>query len=95
MPIPRSPRPPRGVSPLFNDRHKLKVQFAEALDLLGRLVDHQDDPCEFDHHGTCRMHSAASGEPGTCAVAQARAWLAEHRPAPPATGPAPAGQVEP
>jgi hypothetical protein len=48
----------------------------KAIEHLHRLVDHQDDPCEFDHHGTCQAHFTDGSEPGKCGVAEARAFLA-------------------
>jgi hypothetical protein len=78
MPVPRSPRPQNA----HDDRpSRLRRQLAEAITHLHRLVDHQDDPCDFDHHGQCQTHSTDGSEPGKCGVAEARAWLAEHDPA--------------
>lgn len=42
----------------------------DALAHLHRLVDHQDDECQFDHHGLCQAH------PGKCGVVEARQFLA-------------------
>jgi hypothetical protein len=64
------------------DRLTLRTPAAEPdsqLDLvavLGRLVDHETDPCAEDHHGNCLQHSL-SGSP--CAVRQARKLLAQLR----------------
>lgn len=35
------------------------------------LVDHEDEPCRFDHHGYCQEHTLTK----PCAVAVARALL--------------------
>lgn len=43
----------------------------EARGLLHRFVDHEDDPCRFDHHGDCQEH----GSSGPCQVAEARRLL--------------------
>lgn len=48
-----------------------------AIEHLRRLADHQDDDCQFDHHGRCQIHSADGSESGKCGVAEARAFLAE------------------
>jgi hypothetical protein len=53
-------------------------QLVEAINILHRLVDHQDDACDFGHHGQCQTHFTDGSEPGKCGVAEARAWLAEH-----------------
>lgn len=47
----------------------------EAVQHLHRLVDHQDDECQFDHHGCCQTHWVDGGAPGKCGVVEARAFL--------------------
>lgn len=52
--------------------------FRQALIHLHRLVDHEDDECQFDHHGFCQAHFVDGSEPGKCGVAEAREFLAKH-----------------
>ena len=56
----------------------------EARGLLHRFVDHEDDPCRFDHHGDCQEH----GSSGPCQVAEARRLLGLDRAEGGAHGPA-------
>ena len=77
MNVPGQPRP-KGYSTAEKLRDGYRRQLREAVAHLHRLVDHQDDPCDFDHHGRCQAHSTDGSEPGKCGVAEARAWLAEH-----------------
>lgn len=58
--------------------HPAARWFRQALTHLHRLVDHQDDECVFDHHGSCQTHFTDGSEPGKCGVAEARQFLAEH-----------------
>lgn len=51
-------------------------QLTTALELLERLVDHEDGPCVIDHNGYCQEHGLSSAP---CATATARAFLAAHR----------------
>jgi hypothetical protein len=55
----------------------LRADRDQARTHLRRLVDHQDDPCHFDHRGTCQAHSVDGSEPGKCGVVEARQFLAE------------------
>lgn len=48
----------------------------DALQHLHRLVDHQDNDCDFDHHGFCQTHSISGSEAGKCGVVEAREFLA-------------------
>lgn len=48
----------------------------EAIEQLRRVVDHQDDPCEFNHHGRCETHHVDGTGQNKCGIAEARAWLA-------------------
>jgi hypothetical protein len=45
---------------------------AQAHQLLLDLVEHEDDPCSYDHHGYCQTHG-----PGEipCTIATARQFL--------------------
>lgn len=45
---------------------------AKARELLRRFVEHEDQPCRFDHHGYCQEHG--TDEP-PCAVRVARQLL--------------------
>lgn len=46
----------------------------DALRLLRGFVEHEDQPCQFDHHGCCQEHGWF-GEPGECGVREARQLL--------------------
>lgn len=48
----------------------------EAIEHLRRVVDHQDDPCEFNHHGRCETHHVDGSGQNKCGIAEARTWLA-------------------
>lgn len=58
----------------------LRAERNQARAHLHRLVDHQDDECQFDHHGTCQAHFVGGSEPGKCGVVEARQFLAEAEP---------------
>lgn len=78
MVVPRSPHPQKTDTGQNSRARKTEVALIEAIALLHRLVDHQDDECTFDHHGLCRAHFVDGSQPGKCGAAEARAWLAEH-----------------
>lgn len=42
--------------------------------LLTGLVEAEDDPCWFDHHGCCQAHGWF-GDPGECYTREARELL--------------------
>lgn len=46
-------------------------RLSEALILLHRLVDREDEPCRLDHHGYCQTHLLEL----ECSVKAAREWL--------------------
>lgn len=56
---------------------RLRRQLAEATILLGHFVDHEDQPCRFDHHGACQEHGGSSLR--RCDVAAGRELLARVR----------------
>lgn len=64
--------PSRGV-PLVPMIHRA-CENAELRKLLTGLVEGEDQPCRFDHHGYCQEHGWF-GEPGECYLAQARTAL--------------------
>lgn len=52
----------------YSAYRKAQAGLDEALTHLHRLVDHQDDECQFDHHGLCQAHFIDGSEPGKCGV---------------------------
>lgn len=65
------------VQTVLADNKRLRQQLAEATALIGRFVDHEDQPCRFDHHGAYQEHGGSSLRP--CDVAVGREWLARVR----------------
>lgn len=67
----------RGVADLISmvnsSDDKACDQIHRLMSILRRMVDHENDPCELDHHGSCQTHN--SGSP--CITAVARRSLAE------------------
>ena len=86
MPVPGQRPKGYGTTEMLRDRYRR--QLAEAIAHLRRLVDHQDDECEFDHHGLCQAHFIDGSEPGKCGIVEAREFLARVEPPAPeeATG---------
>lgn len=67
----------------YGDSHTLPLDsiakcrvhgFLRVRTLLHELVEGEDRPCRFDHHGYCQEHSSF-GEPGSCLTADAREAL--------------------
>jgi len=56
---------------------RLRAQLAEATALLGHFVDHEDQPCELNHHGACKAHGGSELRP--CDVAVGRELLGRLR----------------
>lgn len=67
----------RGAALFAADVRTVLEERVEAVDHLHRIVDHQDDDCTFDPHGTCQAHFVDGSEPGKCGVAEARTFLAQ------------------
>jgi hypothetical protein len=65
------------VAELVAEVKRLRTQLAEAATLLGHFVDHEDEPCRFDHHGACQEHGGSSLR--RCDVAAGRELLARTR----------------
>jgi hypothetical protein len=47
----------------------------ELFDVVARFVDHEEDACDLDHHGNCKMH----GKSEPCVIKQGRDLLARLR----------------
>lgn len=55
---------------------KLNTLLARALSILENMINVDDDPCEFDHHGYCQAHNWFYTEP-KCPDARAKELLKE------------------
>ena len=55
-----------------SQRDTFHTDLANATGILRRLVEHDTDPCDFDHDGLCQTHSLHS-QP--CPVASARRFI--------------------
>jgi len=53
----------------------LQSHYATAVELLGRLVDHEDTRCRLDHNGYCQEHNLSK----PCDIPEARELLARIR----------------
>lgn len=62
--------------PTENDKYETVPQdmLYTPARLLERFVGHEDQPCDFDHHGICQVHPGAQ-EKFDCPVAKARKLL--------------------
>lgn len=70
------PRHPQQAPAVPDRRSATEAGLDEAVHLLRRLVEHEEDPCVLDHLGAfCLVHDIGNGEAGMCAVADARAFL--------------------
>lgn len=58
------------------ERDQARELAREAIDHLERQVGNEDDPCDFDHHGSCQTHFKDGSEHGKCGTTEARTFLA-------------------
>lgn len=45
------------------------------IQILRELVEPEDGPCRFDHHGYCQEHGWFGDQPGECGIREARGLL--------------------
>lgn len=50
----------------------------EAIQLIKRMSEYENGPCNYDHHGYCQDHPGQQ-EVGDCAIVACREFLERHK----------------